>query len=369
MLQDLYALARAPMTQGELNRVLGEHERYLVRQGGARAILRSAKLDGLVLANRNLSDADLSGASLIGANLYGTNCSRASLYCADLREADLRNARLDKADLRGVSFRGANLSFASLDYADLRAASMMYIGDKVEMRGNGDQKNLGAVDFTNCSLRNASFGNAKLDNANFTDALLQGACFRGAKLDKACFSGAILTGVNLSELKVPPEALKDSLIEPSEAAVARAETVRALVQAHHEWVCSGGKMGAPALIDGEDLRPLAGAFKGLFLAGISARHVQAAGVDFTGCQLQAAKFDFADLRMANFTSCDLSGVSFDGAKLSHANFQNARINDLILVNGDVLKARAERAQGVIDQFGNARINAPGFLPGLNAKSA
>ncbi|MEJ0044069.1 MAG: pentapeptide repeat-containing protein [Rhizomicrobium sp.] len=127
MLRNLYEEARTALTQQELNTVLQSHERYLARIGGGlRAHLAHAKLDGLNLANRNLTDADFSGASLVGANVSGSNLERATFYCADLRGCNLQSSRLPRADLRGASFNGAKLSFAVLDAADLRAATMMY---------------------------------------------------------------------------------------------------------------------------------------------------------------------------------------------------------------------------------------------------
>lgn len=331
------------ISKTELQRILGDHQRYRTRQRGKRAQLQSAKLDGVMMAKRDLSEADLSGASLVGANLFGANLSGASLYCADLRGADLRYARLDHADLRGASFKGASLSFAMLDFADLRAATMLRMGDQLKFQGNAhDESKFGAVDFSNASLRQASFRNAKLDHANFTDALLEGASFRGARMRRACFRNAALSAYHLEELSLPDNNLKSSLNAPSSTAQRRAPLLLAALQAHHDWFTSLGQKGSPATIDGEDLRPLGDGLKGLCLAGLSAREVIAVSVDFSGCQLQAARFDGADIRAARFTECDLSGASFLGAKRAHASFRGARIQDLTLYTGNVLPFRADR---------------------------
>lgn len=365
MLQDVYSRQRRTLSQAELNAVLGQHEHYVACQGGMRAMLGSTNLEGLSLANRNLSEADLSGASLVGANLYGSNLTRASLYCADLRNADLRNANIAGADLRGVSFRGANLGYAVLNEADMRAATMMYVGEKFKMQGNAHEfAPFGSVDFSNCSLRNATFGNARLENANFSNALLQGTRFRGAKLANACFAGAILTGVDLADLDVPPESLKGCIISPMPAAEERAKVLLQALRAHHEWVVSGGKKGRTAKVDHEDLRPLGDALKGLCLTGLSARGAIAISVDFEDCQLQAARFDDADLRGANFTGADLCGATFDRANVAHADFSRAKISDLILRNGDVLVASADNARGVADQFATAEVQTSSFTSKL-----
>jgi uncharacterized protein YjbI with pentapeptide repeats len=340
------------MSQAGLARIMEDHRRYRSGQRGARANLRFARLDGLSLAHHDLSEADLSGASLVGADLRGANFSRASLYCADLRDCDLRNACLEQADLRGASFKGANLAFAFMDHADLRAATMLYMGDTIRFQGNSHEESpFGAVDFSNSSLRNVSFRNARLDNADFTDALLQGAVFRGARLKNPCFRGAVLAGADLED--VPPQALSRCLPAPSPAARARAKGVMKALTGHHEWFVSAGRKGRPANIEGEDLRPLEGSLKGLCLAGLCARNVVAVSLDFSGCQLQAAKFDGADLRGASFADADLSGASFQDAKLAHAGFRNARIRDLVLCTGYVLHFQANRLHGAASQFRDA----------------
>lgn len=358
--------AEGDISQNALQQIIGEHHRYLARQHGTRAKLHAAKLDGLKMAGRDLSEADLSGASLVGADLRGANLTNASLYCADLRGCNLSHTRLMHADLRGASFKGADLSFAVLDHADLRAATMLYQGDTLKFQGNAhDESPFGAVDFSNASLRHASFRNAKLDNANFTDALLQGASFRGARLRNACFRSAVLTGVHLGELDVPAKSFRHALIAPTADAQTRAKMIYGELVGHHEWFVSEGKRGRPAVIDYEDLRPLGDALKGLCLAGLSARNTIAIGVDFSGCRLQAARFDGADLRAAGFTNADLSGTSFKRAKLAHASFCNARIRDLILCTGQVMYFSAGSREDLSKQFGGARIEPSTAIAALS----
>lgn len=345
---------RAHLTEAELVRMLVLHERFATGRGGARAILKHADLNGVVLANRRLDEADLTGASLVGASLYGSNLSRASLYCADLRKCDLRNAKLLQADMRGASFKGANLSQAVLDGADLRAARMMYVGSgTVSLLDRGEEGAFRGVDFSNCSLRNTSFCNAKLDGADFRGAMLMGTTFRGAKMTDARFQGAVLSGVNVSELKLPPEAFAGCVGDVSAKAVANVNVLKKKLEMHQSWISSEGKEGAAAVLDGEDLRLLHDQFTGRIFAGISARQVIAIALDFSGCQLQGARFDDADLRGANFTAANLSGVSFKGAKLTHARFEGARLGRLPLHGGSALLPNLTGAGVAPDQFEGA----------------
>lgn len=357
MLENEFSGKRVKIEGAELIRALSSHERYVTGRGGARLLFKGAELDGAILANRRLDEADLTGASLIGANLHGSNLTKASLYCADLRNSTLRNAKLMGADLRGASFQGADLTYAVLDYADLRSATMMYVGEKVvevvdRSRGDGA---FGGVDFSNSSLRNASFGHAKLDNANFSNSLLSGASFRGAQIKDSTFRGAVLTGVNISELKLPPEAFTDCVLDVTPKAVVIANALKTEIELHHRWTVSDGTEGTPAILDGRDLRPLHDYFAGRSLVALSARNCIAIGVDFSGCQLQGAKFDGADLRGANFAGADLSGASFKSAKLAQAKFDKARLGSLHLRGGDIIQPNLLGAEACPDQFSTANL--------------
>jgi len=335
MLTDNYKKKGAPVTQQELNKVLRQHQAYLKLQGGLRAQLRQANLDGLIMANENLSEADFTGASLVGASLYASNLQKAALYCADLTDCDLRFARLVRADMRGCVLRGARLAEANLDHADLRSGRMMIVdaGGAVAMQGNNGAM---SVDFSNCSLRGASFGNAKLDGADFSGALLRGANFKGAELKNAKFANSILTGVNLADLKVPPDALVGCIRDVSPEALAKAAELKSLLESHQGWIATQGSQGKPAILDGADLRPLYQIFANRRLGGLSARKTLCIEMDFSGSELQAAKFDGADLRGANFSKANLRGASFKDAILTHAVFEDADLRALPLSNGGSL---------------------------------
>ena len=349
--------ASVTFSQAELNQILAQHERYAMLRGGTRALLKYARLDGLNLANRNLKEAEFAGASFVRANLFGSNLTRTSLYCADLRRCDLRNANLTGADMRGASLNGANLSYAVLDQADLRAAVMMKMGpdgfciiDHVDTSHGGRGVKPVGVDFSNCSMRHASFGNAQLDGANFSGALLDGAKFQGAKLINANFRGAVLTGVNLKDLAVTPEALEGCVLDVTPQAQAKFAALKARLDAHQEWILSGGRRGAAAVLDDEDLRPLHKLFAGRQLTGLSARRTIAIGIDFSQCELQGAKFDGADLREANFSQAELSGASLRGAKIAHAKFHSAKLNRLNLLSGEIVLPDLSGTESTEGQF-------------------
>ncbi|MEI9930353.1 MAG: pentapeptide repeat-containing protein [Rhizomicrobium sp.] len=369
MLKNLYGEKRVACTQHELNTILLAHERYVSYRGGARAQLARTTLDGLILANRTLTEADFSGASLMRASLYGSNLERASLYCADLRECNLQAANLKRADLRGASFKGARLAYAVLDHADLRAAMMAYSDGGVSAAGNehNDQRNSPSrVDFSNCSMKGASFGNAKLEGADFSGAILHGANFKNAKLVNVTFEGAVLTGVNLKDLSVPLEALRGCVTDVTPEAASKFDQLKVKLEMHQQWVASGGKSGSQAIFDGEDLRPLRELLIGSALSGLSARNTNCIGIDFSGSELQAAKFDGADMRDANFANADMRGASLRGARLSHAIFENTNLGRLPLTSGYNLMLDLTGADATEEQFRGAlledRVTAFGLVP-------
>jgi uncharacterized protein YjbI with pentapeptide repeats len=347
MLQNLYQEQRKVLTQRDLNAILLAHERMLnYQRGAAKAELSRTKLDRLNLANRNLAEADFSFASMVGVTAFGTTLDRANLQCADLRDCDLTSARLVRADMRGASICGARLAFAKLDGADLRAATMAYKGP-----GAGkDAESSVRVDFSNASLKGASFGNARLDGANFSGAILEGANFKNAQLTNATFKNAVLTGVNLADLGVPPEALEGCITSVTREAVAKTDTLAAKLAEHQLCIESGAAKGAPAVLDGEDLRPVFDRFAARPLTGLSLRRVVALGISFAGAQLQGARFDGADLRECDFSNADLRGASFKDAKLAHAKFEKATLSSLNLPGGKTLAPDFTGAEVTKSQF-------------------
>jgi len=314
------------------------HESFVRRvPNGRRGDLRFVKAPGVNLSQRRLDEIELSGADLSGANFEGTNLDRAVMSCADLSKANLARASLKRADLRGARIQGASFEYADMDCADFRQSTIAVMNKKSQWIVQGrDEKHSTTVSFTNCSLKGARLNNANLKDANFDGAFLNGASFSGATLGNASFEGAVLIGVNLTELRLPKERLKNCVIEPGPELKERLPELIAILERAQSWAESGGREGAPANLEGEDIRLLAKAMKNRKLTGIKCGKTQAVGADFSGCELQAANFDGADLRGAVFTDADLRGASFRGANLAHADFSRANLLSLVVKSGTTL---------------------------------
>jgi len=321
------------------------HERYVRREpNGKRGDLKFVKVPGINLSRRRLDEIELSGANLGKANLEGANLDRAVLYCADLCGANLAHTSLKQADLRGVRIHGASFECADMDHADFRQSTIAILGKNSQWSVRGkDESHSTTVSFMNCSLKGAKLNNANLKDASFDGAILNGASFGGTTLGNATFEGAVLIGVNLSELRVPPDRLKNCVTEPGPELKARLPELIAILQSAQIWAQTDGREGAAANLEGEDIRLLAGAMRNLKLTGIRCAKTRAVGADFSGCELQAANFDGADLRSAIFTDADLRGASFRGANLVHADFGRANLMPLVLKSGVALTPDFEGA--------------------------
>jgi uncharacterized protein YjbI with pentapeptide repeats len=331
-------------TAADFVAAIKSHELFVQgRPGGIRADLRFVRVPGIDLSSRRLEEIEFSGADLSGANLAGANLSRASLNCADITRANLSGAKLHRADLRGARVQGANFEFADMEGADFRQSTIAMMDRSGKWTNSEGRNGATIVSFANCSLKRARLNNANLKNAKFDGALLNEASFAGATLDNATFDGAVLIGVKISELRVAPEVLKNCIKEPSPELQNRLPEYLALLDAAQKWARTGGRQGAPASFEGEDIRLLARHMKSKILTGLNLKRTIAVNTDFTGCELQAAKFDGADLRGAIFTDADLRGASFAGANLAHAKFVKANLLPLELNSGAKLPTVFEGA--------------------------
>jgi uncharacterized protein YjbI with pentapeptide repeats len=336
----------------ELEAIIRAHEHSLQHSAASgRAVLHSKQLSGVDLSNRILCKADLTGSTLSRANLKFVNLSGAILYCCELHHVDGRYGNFCSADMRGVTLNGSNLSHARLDGADFRSGRLLKAGAdgrEAVIDRNGSAT---GVDFSYCSLNGATFEGADLNGADFTGAIIIGTKFKGAHLEKVNFAHAILTDVNLAD--IPSSVLKDCVLPPDKESIAAKPHLLFRLNAHQRWVESDARMGACAVLDGADLRPIADVVGKFKLTAISARGVIAPGVDFSCAELQGANFENADLRGASFEGADMRGVKLRGALLHHAKFLGADMRPLSLKSGDMLPCDLTDAELTVEQRAQA----------------
>jgi uncharacterized protein YjbI with pentapeptide repeats len=342
---------RVRIQQREADLLVGAHERFVKRQpGGRRLVLRFAIMDGVDLSGRDLTDADLTGSTLIHCRFDRSRFSRTCLFGADLQASSFVGASFIRADLRGARFKGANLSHANLTQADLRAGRIAIsdedtkfavirhkvsagqldganISGAVLDRSRLDDVSAAAADFSECSMRGAKLIGANLKNASLRGAVIDDVDVTGANLEAADFTNAVVTRVDLAAAKTQGSIMDGCLCDPSQVANERAPIILLKLAAHREWVTTGGKSGEPAVLDGEDLRPM-GNLAGAFLTAVSARNACLAGMDLSRISLQGALLDGADLRGVNLRQSDLRGANLTGANLGQADLRRSMLSAL-----------------------------------------
>jgi len=357
---------RVVIRQAEADRLMAAHARFVARRpGGRRMVQRFAVMEGVDLSNQDLSDIDLTGSSLIGCKFDYSRLTRACLFGVDLQSSRLVGASLTQADLRGARLKGANLSHANLTQADLRAGRIAISDEdtrfsvlrhKVEAgqldganvtgavldRSRLDDVSAAAADFSECSMRGTKLVGANLKNASLRGAMIDDVDVTGANLDSVDLTGAVLTRVDLSAARTRDLILKGCLCDPTPEASQRAALLFVKLASHREWVATGGKSGEPAILDGEDLRPIAG-LAGAFLTAVSARRACLAGVDLGRAALQGAILEGADLRGASLRKADLRGANLAGANLGQADLREALLGALPLKADREKPMRLDRA--------------------------
>ena len=121
----------------ELKNILALHKKWLnEEEGGERADLHGADLDGVCLDNVDFRNANLKRASFRGAVITNSDFRSADLYGADFRgaflqgsdfvSANLKNADFTRANLYGVDFLDADLTGADLGEANLKGVDFDY---------------------------------------------------------------------------------------------------------------------------------------------------------------------------------------------------------------------------------------------------
>jgi len=229
---------RRPPRQRELDGIARCHRKYWDTDGkdGRQAVLPGARLTGLNVAERDLSEASLADPDLSQADLRcatfdrcgaaGTDLSRAEPDGASALKADLREARLIDAGLEGGKFAEADLSVveglaarcsgadfcdATLTWASFRAADFSN-ADFTWARAwrvQLDRALLQGTDLRHATLSGAGLYRADLRGADLRGTVLSSACareadLRGADLSGARIEGARTEGVDWSRAHVPP---------------------------------------------------------------------------------------------------------------------------------------------------------------------
>lgn len=324
------------------------------------------------LSKRDLRRVDLSGrqlaqAKFVGADLTGANLTRALLHDADLFGAnltnvDLRWADLTRATVRGASLRGANLSHAILVDVDFRGGVMMAvdgttpigrsttdISDCLADYTTATRARMSGVDlrgssFVGANLEGANLFGADLSRVNMAFANLKGAELSEARLGQAQFSGANLEGARLKnaigeDIGFHGARLEGAIFDgldagrctfsnelPVLAPAMFSPDIAAALDAHEEWLTSGGRGGRRGVIENTNLSYID--LAGRNLSGLKIVNTKLVGAKLTRASLVIADLSGCDLMAADLTDAVLVGARLDQCNLGRANLAGAAVGPI-----------------------------------------
>ncbi|HAI0073821.1 TPA: pentapeptide repeat-containing protein [Escherichia coli] len=186
------------------------------------SILRNAKFSGTICEGVDFTDCDLRNAEFENASLENNDFRKVRhLTYVNFKNANLRNSNFSGKVLTGVNFTGSNLSNAYLEYIDFTTVILYETPETPEtpkviltgailnysdLSGKDLSKynltgivcmytNFSNTNLTNCKISNANFSNAKFYNTNCTGANCSDILFDYAWFDNTIFIDAIFKNV------------------------------------------------------------------------------------------------------------------------------------------------------------------------------
>ena len=134
-------------------------------------------LDGLNLANTDLSGMNLDGISFVGAVLHHCVFDETSCRSCNFTKADLNLTEIDSSDFTGATFNRSYMVDARVHDSNFTNASFV--------RASLAFTNFGGSDFTNADLRGA-----RVDDTKFGFCMMGGANLRGTDVRDTDLSDA-----------------------------------------------------------------------------------------------------------------------------------------------------------------------------------
>ncbi|HFL4968596.1 TPA: pentapeptide repeat-containing protein [Escherichia coli] len=194
------------------------------------SILRNAKFSGTICEDVDFTDCDLRNAEFENASLENNDFRKVRhLLNINFTNANLRNSNFSGKVLTGVNFTGSDLSnayLAHIDFTKVIFFPSLIIGAVFDY-SNLSEKNLSDKDLTNiscvytnftnanltkCKLFNTNFSAAKFDNTNFTGTKGSNILFNHAWLFNTIFIDTIFKNACFFNAKVNSLSLKKAYI-------------------------------------------------------------------------------------------------------------------------------------------------------------
>ena len=238
------------------------------------------------LERRNLQGLDLSGLDFSGATLAHALCGKTSFAGCRMDGVDFTFTLANGADFTGASFREATFKQTVLQKALLRQSD--FSTARVELTTLGE-----------CDCTGAVFDGATIKLCNFTKAILDNSSFAQAMLSLCAFSQGTALGANFARVRA--------------------------------FKCLFQKIS----LDRAD-------FSQAVLNECLFQNAAAVGISLRGAELRKFYTDAdTDLSRADFSGADLREASLRMSRFCGAEFYNARLEDALIVQCDLSRARLD----------------------------
>lgn len=194
------------------------------------SILRNAKFSGTICEDVDFTDCDLRNAEFENASLENNDFRKVRhLLNINFTNANLRNSNFSGKVLTGVNFTGSDLGnayLAHIDFTKVIFFPSLIIGAVFDY-SNLSEKNLSDKDLTNiscvytnftnanltkCKLFNTNFSAAKFNNTNFTGTEGSNILFNHAWLFNTIFIDTIFKNACFFNAKVNNVSLKSAYL-------------------------------------------------------------------------------------------------------------------------------------------------------------
>ena len=227
----------------------------------------------------------------------------------NLAEMDLTDIDLSKMALRNVNFNGSILRNAK------------FSGTICE-----------GVDFTDCDLRNAEFENASLENNDFRKVRhLTYVNFKNANLRNSNFSGKVLTGVNFTGSNLSNAYLEyidftTVILYETPATPATSETAKIPRIPGIPGIPGTHKIPATPKIP---VTPQIPETPKVILTGAILNYSDLSGKDLSKYNLTGIVCMYTNFSNTNLTNCELSNANFSNAKFYNTNCTGANCSNIL----------------------------------------
>ncbi|MFC6769644.1 pentapeptide repeat-containing protein [Natrinema soli] len=259
------------------------------------------KLDGAILRDVNSGSVNNSQARLLRKGETPKEGFKVGTSPIDFSNCSLKNATFENSRIMSTIFDGADLSGATFKNSDLHSSF-----------------------FNDANLSDVKFNNSSFDSSEFEGACLNFASLCKSHFHRVDFEDASLTGLSVDRSHIARSNFKNCSLDG-----ARISDVTAYEVNIESTIAVGME------ISDSD-------FKRSSIEGLSGERIEIRDSNFIGSTFIGNTFDISELSRVDFTGADVSNsiffessmddIDFSSASLHNAEFKKTKLNDIQLSN-------------------------------------